>query len=358
MDIEEKIDLVKQVGEEVVTEPELRTLFETKKHPVAYDGMEPSGKLHIAQGIMRAINTNKLTKTGIKFKFWVADWFAWANNKLDGDLEKIQTTGKYMVEVWKACDMDMKNVEILWAKDVMGDDEYWKKVMTIARNSTVKRILRCSQIMGRSESESLKSSQIFYPCMQCADIFHLEADITQLGMDQRKVNVLAREIGPKIGYYKPIIVSNHMLMGLGTPPKTAGSAVERAIDLKMSKSKPETAIFMTDSEQEIKNKIAKAYCPEKQTEENPILDYAKHIVFEKFPSLKIERPKKFGGDIEYASFHALEAEYKSGKLHPMDLKTGVSAHINQLIEPVRTHFEKNKKARDLKKQVDSFEITR
>jgi tyrosyl-tRNA synthetase len=29
--------------------------------------------------------------------------------------------------------------------------------------------------------------------MQCADIFFLKADICQLGVDQRKVNMLARE---------------------------------------------------------------------------------------------------------------------------------------------------------------------
>ena len=358
MDIEEKLSLVKQVGEEIITEPELRSLFETKAHPIAYDGMEPSGKLHIAQGILRAVNTNRLTKTGIKFKFWVADWFAWANNKLGGDLEKIQTCGKYMVEVWKSCGMDMKNVEFLWSKDVMADDAYWKIVMNIARNTTVKRILRCSQIMGREESDALQASQIFYPCMQCADVFHLKADITQLGMDQRKVNVLAREIGPKLGFYKPIIISSHMLMGLGAPTQTTGSAVDRAIELKMSKSKPETAIFMTDTEQEIKNKISKAYCPVKQVEENPILEYAKHIVCATSQVIKIDRPAKFGGAVEYESYDAIAKDYRAGKLHPADLKNAMGHYVNELVLPVRRHFEKNKKAKELKKEVDSFQITR
>lgn len=31
---------------------------------------------------MRAINVNKLTSTGCLFKFWVADWFAQLNNKV------------------------------------------------------------------------------------------------------------------------------------------------------------------------------------------------------------------------------------------------------------------------------------
>jgi hypothetical protein len=36
------------------------------------------------------------------------------------------------------------------------------------------------------------ASQIFYPCMQCADIFFLKADICQLGMDQRKARAMRK----------------------------------------------------------------------------------------------------------------------------------------------------------------------
>ena len=43
--------------------------------------------------------------------------------------------------------------------------------------------------MGRSE-EKLSGAQILYPLMQCCDIFHLNADICQLGVDQRKVFLL------------------------------------------------------------------------------------------------------------------------------------------------------------------------
>lgn len=357
MDIETKMDLVRQVGEEITTEEELRHLLETKTHPIAYDGMEPSGAMHIAQGIMRANNTNKLLKAGIKFKFWVADWFAWANNKLEGDLEKIQTTGKYMVEVWKACGMKTSNVEFLWAKDVMADDEYWKKVMNVARATTLKRILRCSQIMGRSESDSLYSSQIFYPAMQCADVFHLKADITQLGLDQRKVNMLAREVGPKLGFWKPVVISNHMLMGLGTPPPSGGSAVDRAIDLKMSKSKPHTAIFMTDSERDIKDKLSKAYCPAKQVEENPLLEYCRYIIFDHYDAMEIKRPAKFGGSMSFESYQKLANAYKKGDVHPADLKPAVAEYINELIVPVRKHFSKGK-PKQLLDAVSSFKVTR
>ena len=360
MDVESRLELIKQVGEEIVTEEELMELLQSKKRLVTYDGFEPSGKIHIAQGIVRAINTNKMTQAGVHFKFLVADWHAWANNKMGGDLEKIQTVGKYFIEVWKSAGMDLDKVEFVWASDFAKDDNYWKKVMQVARNSTVNRILRCVQIMGRKESESLQASQILYPCMQCADIFNLEANITQLGMDQRKVNVLAREIGPKMGFWKPVIVSNHMLMGL-LPPKASAeklSAVEKAIELKMSKSVPDSGIFMMDSAEEVRRKIEKAYCPAKTVYENPLAEYMRYIIFEKFPTVRIERSAKFGGDLELASYAEFARIYEEGKIHPADLKQTVAKSLNEILDPVRRHFQTNSRARELEEFVRKQDITR
>ncbi len=365
MDVEERIRLVEEVakGGELINREELKKLFLKKDKPVAYDGFEPSGRLHIAQGILRTINVNKMLKAGIHFKMWVADWFGWMNNKMGGNLDKIRVVGEYQIETWKACGMDTNKIEFLWAKDVMKDDEYWKKVVNIARNNSLNRIIRCSQIMGRSETDNLTAAQIFYPCMQCADIFHLKADITQLGMDQRKVNVLAREIGPKLGFWKPIVVSHHMLMGLEEPPKDAKAGVERATAMKMSKSKPDSAIFMDDSEEEIKRKMKKAYCPEKQVKENPVMEYAEYIVFEKikdgtFKEFLIERPEKFGGNISFKTYDDLENAYSKGEVHPLDLKTAMAKYLNELIKPVREHFEKDKKAKELLEKVRSYQVTR
>lgn len=69
--------------------------------------------------------------------------------------------------------------------------------------------------MGRTESGELKVAQMFYPCMQAADIFFLKADVCSLGLDQRKVNILAREYADvDKSLKKPIIISHHMLSGL------------------------------------------------------------------------------------------------------------------------------------------------
>jgi len=365
MDNEKRFELMKEVGEEILTEEDLKSLLKEKKDLIAYDGFEPSGRIHVAQGILRAININKMIKAGCKFKMLVADWHGWANNKMGGDLSRIQTVGKYFIEVWKATGMNLKKVDFIWVSDYVKDDNYWKLVMNIARANTVQRIIRCSQIMGRSESDTLSAAQILYPCMQCADIFYLKADIAQLGMDQRKVNVLAREIAPKLGVSKPIVVSHHMLMGLSEPPKEGLDSIERAIAMKMSKSKPDSAIFMTDTKEDIARKIKKAYCPEKQVKDNPVLEYYKYILFEKHhltgedsTIIMIERPEKFGGNITFYSYSELEKSFEEGKVHPVDLKNTATNILDELLQPVREHFEKNKDAEKLKELVDSFEVTR
>ncbi|MBD3310380.1 tyrosine--tRNA ligase [Candidatus Woesearchaeota archaeon] len=358
MNTQQRFELIKEVGEEIVTEEELLELLDKKKNPVAYDGFEPSGQMHIAQGIMRTINVNKMIKAGCRFKMWVADWFALMNNKMGGDLERIRTTGDYFIEIWKACGMKTSNIDFVWAKDVVTKEDHWKTTIDVARNSTVKRIVRCSQIMGRKVGESLSAAQIIYPCMQAADVFHLKCDITQLGMDQRKVNMLAREVGPKIGFWKPVVVSHHMLLGLSKPETRSKDPADMLLEMKMSKSKPDSAIFMTDDEEDIKRKMSKAYCPEGETNLNPVLEYCKYMIFERFDEMKIERPAKFGGDVTYKNYEELEQSFAKKELHPMDLKQATSAKINEMLEPVRKHFEKNQKAKELLEEVRSFRVTR
>jgi tyrosyl-tRNA synthetase len=364
MNTQDKLNLINQVGEEIIGGEELKTLIESGEQLVAYDGFEPSGQIHIAQGLLRAINVNKMIKAGVKFRMWVADWHAMANNKMGGDLEKIKIVGKYFIEVWRASGMDLNNVEFMWASDMAKNPDYWKLVVQVGKSNALKRFIRTAEMMGREESlEKLTGAHIIYSCMQVADIFMLGAKITQLGMDQRKVNMLAREVGPLLGYWKPVVVSHHMLRGLGKPVSNEQDALQRTIELKMSKSKPDTAVFMTDTTEDIKRKINKAYCLEGDVKENPVLEYCKYIIFESFERLNIsefavERPEKFGGNLSFKTYAELADTFEKKLLHPMDLKTSVVKYLDQLLQPVRDHFEKNEEAKKLLETVKSYAITR
>lgn len=358
MDVEERLNLIKSVGEggEIITEEELKKVLEINDHPVAYDGFEPSGLAHIPFGLLRAENLKSMMQAGVRFKLWLADYFAFINNKLGGNLDRIKRAGEYFIEVWKACGIDTKKVEVLWASDRMNSLVYWDRVLRVAKETTLNRSLRATTIMGRKEGELQSTAQVFYPSMQVSDIFELDVDICQLGLDQRRANILGREIAEKLAWKKPVVVSHHMILGLqGVQPGTDKEEIMMAS--KMSKSKPETCIYMHDSLEDIKRKIGKAYCPEKIIEGNPIFDYLKFLVFRRFPEIKVERDRKFGGDLTL-SYDELEKVFIAGKLHPMDLKTATINYLNQMILPVRKHFETNKKAKAIYEEIKEYSITR
>jgi tyrosyl-tRNA synthetase len=92
----------------------------------------------------------------------------------------------------------------------------------------------------------------------------------------------------------------------------------------------------------VKKKLSKAYCPEKQIEGNPVLDICKFVIF---PDLEgktflIERPEKFGGNLQFTTYEELANAFAAG-LHPLDLKNATAQHINIILEPVHTFFEKH-----------------
>ena len=109
---------------------------------------------------MKAINVNKLTKAGGIFLFWVADWFGLLNNKMGGDLSKIQVVGRYFVEVWKAAGMNLNNVKFLWCSEEINKrpNEYWSTVIDISRKNNISRIKRCAQIMGRTDGDDMPAA--------------------------------------------------------------------------------------------------------------------------------------------------------------------------------------------------------
>ena len=126
----------------------------------------------------------------------------------------------------------------------------------------------------------------------------------------------------------------------------------------MSKSKPETCIFIYDSPDEIRKKIRRAFCPEKVIQYNPILEFCKYIIFREKQTFIVERPAKYGGHVEFQSYEQLEKAYKEGKIHPLDLKNAVAEELIKILEPVRRYFKSNKEAEKCLETIKKVQITR
>jgi tyrosyl-tRNA synthetase len=148
-------------------------------------------------------------------------------------------------------------------------------------------------------------------------------------------------------------------MGIAEPVKLeTEDKLEQVIASKMSKSKPWTAIFIHDSPNEIRQKLQKAWCPERQTEMNPVLEIAEHVIFHENKAFTIGRPAKFGGSVTFECYGELEKAYGEGRLHPQDLKSGVAEALTKILEPVRRYFETDKAARECMEVVQNLKVTR
>ena len=358
-------------------EEDLVLMLKNKEKLKHYIGFEVSGKVHLGSGLMCMSKVKDFIDAGVDCSIFLADWHSWINDKLGGDREVIKRVAVgYFKESLKASFLCVggnpeKLKFVLGSELYHNNDNYWATVIDVSKNTTLGRMQRSITITGRKEGESVDFAKLIYPPMQVADIFIQGINLPHAGLDQRKAQVIARDVALKMkvsplldskkNKIKPVAVHHHLILGLGKPPVwpiDKSNMQEVWSSLKMSKSKPETCIFIHDTPEEIRTKIKNAFCPEKEVEFNPILDWAKSIIFrEEKSSLEVKRPEKFGGNKTYKSYKELEKDYSVSKLHPMDLKSAVAEKVVEILEPARKHFElvKNKK---MLEEMEKLIITR
>ena len=377
MDVQKRFELIKNNTEEIMKEEDLKLLLDSGTKIKHYIGFEISGKIHLGTGLMCMSKVKDFMDAGIDCSIFLADWHSWINDKLGGDREVIKrVAGGYFKEGLKASlkcfGGDPEKLKFILGSDLYhNNDDYWATMVDVSKNTSLARMQRSITIMGRKEGGSVDFAKLMYPPMQVADIFIQGINLPHAGIDQRKAQVIARDVALKIKtkplldkegkQMKPVAVHHHLILGLGKPPVwpvPKEQLQELWSALKMSKSKPDTCIFIHDSPEEIKRKINQAFCLEGETEFNPILDWVKYLIFRDADSkLEIKRPEKFGGDVTYTSYKELEKDFAEKKLHPMDLKNSVSEKLIQILEPVRKHFEQPK-VKKMLEELEQLIITR
>ncbi len=352
MDIEERLKLITRNTVEVVTLDELRTRLESGEKLKGYIGFEPSGLFHIGW-LIWAYKVRDLVEAGVDFRILEATWHAWVNDKLGGNMDLIRKAAMHVRHVLEAIGVPVDRIRFVDAEELVSDKDYWALLLRVAKSNTLARVKRALTIMGRRMNEVEQDvSKLIYPLMQVTDIFYMDLDIALGGTDQRKAHMLARDTAEKLGLKKPIAIHTPLLTGLQGVGRMNPQEIDEdvhAVELKMSKSKPETAIFVFDSPEDIARKLRRAYCPPRETRFNPVVEIVKYILFPGFGEgyrLVIERPEKFGGGrVEVESPEELERLYREGEIHPLDLKNAVARDLARLLEPVRRYFETHGEAK-------------
>ncbi len=330
-------EIILRNTDEVISEEELDRLLAGKQERTAYVGFEPSGTAHIGWKII-ASKVRDLQGANFTVTIFLADWHAFINDKLGGNMEDIRACGAYMEDCFNALGVDPERTLYVYASDLVSKADYWEKVLRVAKSCSVARVRRALTIMGRTEDEAdTDSSKLFYPAMQAADIFVLDVDLALGGMDQRKAHMLARDAADKLKWRKFVALHTPLLTGLDKDGRM------EMLEVKMSKSKPDSSLFLHDTPDDIRRKLKKAFCPMGVVEGNPVLEIVRYIVMPEAGRLVVERKPDHGGDMEFNDMAGLEAEFAKEEdgLHPQDLKKAVAQALIDSLEPVRAYFKEN-----------------
>ncbi|HDS45907.1 MAG TPA: tyrosine--tRNA ligase [Methanomicrobia archaeon] len=310
--------------EEIITREEFEALLagKSERQPRAYVGIEPSGNVHL--GHLPFLNTLRiLQRNGVHIVVLLADLHAYLNEK--GEFEQIRATAEYNRRCFAASGLTAET-EFVYGRDYQLEEEYMLNVLRLATITTEKRARRSMDEVSRSK-EDRKVSQTIYPLMQAMDISYLNIDIAIGGIDQRKIHMLARDNLPKLGFKAPVCIHTPLLIGLDGE--------------KMSSSK-QNFIAIDEPDESVAQKLKSAFCPPNVADGNPVLQIYKHTIFpnpDRKDEVTIQRPEKYGGNVGYERYEALERDYVAGMLHPSDLKLNAVRSLNEVLEPIRQRMQ-------------------
>jgi tyrosyl-tRNA synthetase len=341
MDSKTRLDLITGAAQEVVGVEHLESRIADGGTIRAYVGFEPSGKAHVGWKVL-ATNLRRMLDADVNVLIFLADWHAWVNDKFGGDMDKIQTTGKYMEEVFRALLGHPKEgdgpgeLRFAYASEVMDSGDYWARVLRCSKNMSLARARRTFSIMGRDEASGDGDlSKFFYPAMQAADIFEMNIDLAIGGMDQRKAHMYMREVADHWNWTKATCIHTPIISGL----KSAGARMD-SFDHKMSKSDPSGAILLHDTPEKMRKKMRKAYLDVEQ-DDSPIYELLQHIILPEQGHITVTPKPEYGDPSTYDSLDGFIAAVKSGAIHPLDAKFAVADAISAGLESMRNHFEAN-----------------
>ena len=304
-----------------------------------YVGFEPSGKAHIGWKVL-SLQLKRMIEAKANVLIFLADWHAWVNDKFNGKMEDIQLTAKYMEETFRAL-LDYPpegegpgELRFVWASSIMESGDYWARVLRCSKNMSLARVRRTFSIMGRSEDSSDGDlSRFFYPALQAADIFEMNIDVAIGGMDQRKAHMYMRDVADRWNWYKATCLHTPIISGL----KSTGARME-SFDHKMSKSDPNGAILLHDTEKKLSKKMRKAYL-DPENPDSPVYELIQHIILPEHGELVITPKPEYGEPSTWNDLDSIKQAIASGEIHPFDAKMAVANGLSRGLDAVTKHFE-------------------
>ncbi|CAH0747414.1 unnamed protein product [Bemisia tabaci] len=253
--------------------------------------------------------------------------FLWKNLKIDEATKLAYENTKDII----ACGFDPSNTFIFSDLELIGQcPAFYRNIVRVQKNVTFNQV---KGIFGFGDSDVI--GKIAFPAIQAAPSFSSSFPfifgdknlpcLIPCAIDQDPYFRMTRDVAPKLGHHKPALLHSSFL------PALQGAMT------KMSASNDLSAIYLTDTAKQIKNKVNKyAFSGGRDT---------------------IEEHRKLGGDCsvdtsyQYLKFfleddeklEQIRKDYSSGALLTGELKKIL---IDKLSEIVASHQERKSKLTD------------
>jgi len=279
-------------------------------------GDRPTGKMHLGHYVGSLKNRVKLQDSYDQFVI-IADVQALTDNFENP--EKVRANVKELLLDYLAVGIDPDKTTIFIQSLIPEIAEltvYYLNLVTlerVLRNPTVK-----DEIKQKGFGQNIPAGFAMYPVSQAADITTFNADLVPVGEDQVPMIEQTREIVRRF---------NSLYGEIFNEPEALVGEVKRlpGVDGKKMGKSMGNAIYLSDSEEELKKKVMSMYTDPKrihlndpgEVEGNPVFAY--HRTF---------NPDK-------AEVTDLERRYKEGKVGDVEVKEKLFVVLNTLLKPIR-----------------------
>lgn len=310
-EVDRRFNLItRNLQERLGSEETMKKIIKARPYKI-YWGTAPTGRVHIGY-FVPLLKLADFLDAGCEVQVLIADLHALLDACDDGKTGMNKKITDFRAEYYEICIKGMLQVigvDFSKLKFVKGTSyqltaEYSLDKYRLHKHIRLNDAHRAGTgVVKANENPDIDS--LLYPGMQALDEEYLKVDAQFGGVDQRKIFVLAQEFLPKIKFKKRAHLMNYMVPGLSTKSLRDEKTGEVNLNVKMSASKDSTKIDVLDGKKKIKKKIARAFCREKDIEDNTPFVFLKSVVFPILERLKkklvINRPKEYGGDVSFDS---------------------------------------------------------
>ncbi len=233
---------------EVIVREDLRRLLASGERSLRIkQGFDPTHpNLHIGHSVgLRKLRT--LARWGHEIVIIVGDWTTQIGDPTDKDESRPMRTHD---EVMRNAETYLEQFHLMVPKEssrIVLQSEWFAKfglrdVIELSSRFSAQQLLAREEFRKRMAANTpIPIKDLLYPLLQAYDSVAIEADVEAGGTDQQFNLLAGRQLQERIGQRPQNIYVTHLLEGLDGE--------------RMSKSKPDTAIWLTDAPSEMFGKV-------------------------------------------------------------------------------------------------------